>query len=176
MAKYGAQGTFEWVQHIGGAGYDVVRDGVVDAAGDLYTTGYFAGPVTFGNLTLPSFGLSDGYLAKYSPQGTIHWVQPGGNTGLYDVSLDAAGNPYVVGGFTRKAQFGSVTLISAGGSDVVVAAYTAQGQVRWVQQAGGSGSEEGYHLGLDARGDIYVLGKFSGSCAFSLFSVGATSA
>ncbi|WP_375438271.1 hypothetical protein [uncultured Hymenobacter sp.] len=39
-----------------------------------------------------------------------------------------------------------------------VEAYTPQGQLRWAQRAGGSGSDAGSHIGLDASGEVRVLG------------------
>jgi hypothetical protein len=108
----------------------------------------------------------------------MEWVQSGAGPnadGLSSVSLDANGNPYVSGYFMDSAQFSSVTLTSVGSRDIAVVAYTPQGQLRWTQQAGGPGADTGSYLGLDATGQVYVHGIFTGSCAFGSLSV-ATSA
>ncbi|MCB2408788.1 T9SS type A sorting domain-containing protein [Hymenobacter lucidus] len=178
VAKYSGLGVLEWADQLGGSGADQVQDGKVDAAGNLYLGGNFTGPATFGTATLTSVGGVDGYVAKYSPQGTLLWVSSSGGPtgeGWGSISLDAAGNPYATGNFTGTAQFGATTLTSAGATDIVVAAYSPQGQVRWVQQAGGNLSDVGFHLGFDALGQGYVLGNFSSSpCNFGPYPLSAT--
>ncbi|UOQ52221.1 T9SS type A sorting domain-containing protein [Hymenobacter cellulosivorans] len=180
VAKFNAQGAFEWVQQIGGPNDDRVRQGVVDAAGNLYVATYFTGSATFGTTTVTGFGTSgyDACLVKYSPQGAMLWAQPSGGPGA-DVSggveLDAAGNPYLIGTYSDVAQIGSATVTSRGSSDIVVAAYSPQGTVRWVQQAGGPGPETGSYLGLDARGDIYVFGRHTDAATFGSTTLPAQS-
>ena len=177
VAKYGAQGTFEWAQQLGGAASDNFGEGVVDAAGNLYVAANFVGPAIVGNTTLPGFGSNDGCLVKYSSQGTMLWAQASGGPGndrWSSVGLDAAGNPYVTGAFSNAAQFGPVTLTSAGNTDIAVAAYTSQGQLRWAQRAGGPGSDAGGSIGLDAGNDVRLLGTFANTCAFGPLTLSTT--
>ncbi|MCC3156830.1 T9SS type A sorting domain-containing protein [Hymenobacter sp. 15J16-1T3B] len=169
VARYSAQGALEWVQQAGGAADDRMRRARTDAAGNLYIAGYFTGPAQFGTTTLPGAGDYDGFLLKYSSQGVMQWVQPGGgpgSDGFGDVVLDAAGNAYVTGNFDGTAQYGPATLTSAGSRDATVAAYTPQGQLRWVQQAGGTGFDVAYDLGFDGAGYLRVVGRFEGTCVF----------
>ncbi|RAK70531.1 hypothetical protein [Hymenobacter edaphi] len=174
VARYSAQGALEWARQVGGTGDDRLRRATVDAAGNLYVAGYFNAAAQFGSLTLPSAGDYDGFLLKYAPQGTVQWVQScggPGSDGFGDVVLDAAGNPYVTGNFEGTAQYGPVTLTSAGSRDATVAAYTAQGQLRWVQRAGGPGFDVAYNLGFDGTGTLHVLGRFEGTCLFGSTSL-----
>jgi hypothetical protein len=169
VAKYSVQGAVQWVQQFGGPGEDRTTGAVADAAGSLYVTGFITGPATFGATTLPGAGDTDGCLVKYQTQGTQQWVQlvgGPGSDGLGNIRLDAAGNPYVVGNFSSGAQLGALTLPSAGSRDLLVAAYTPLGQVRWAQTAGGPGFDSASSLGLDTRGDIYLLGRFANTCTF----------
>ncbi|UOQ71427.1 T9SS type A sorting domain-containing protein [Hymenobacter cellulosilyticus] len=150
----------------------------MDASGNLYVTGYLDGSARFGTTTITGVGSWDGFLAKYSPQGNLQWVQPSGGTSFdawNSVSLDAAGNPYVTGYFAGTARFGSSTLTSAGNGDLVVAAYSSSGQVRWLQQAGGPNLDSGRLIGLDKQGNVYVKGAFSGSITLAPFSLSTTS-
>ena len=61
-----------------------------DAAGNVYTVGSFQGTMNFdpqqGATYLTSHGYFDNYVAKYSPQGNLLWVQQWGGT---DTSRDA---------------------------------------------------------------------------------------
>ena len=179
VAKFDAQGAFQWVQQAGGPGTDTLQEGAVDAAGNLYVAGFFDGTATFGSTPVTSAGGFDGYLARYTPAGQLAWVQTSRGPGFdawYGLRLDAGGNPCVAGCFTGRAQVGTFALTGAGIRDVAVAAYTPQGQVRWVQQAGGSGMNLATQLGLDAAGDLYVLGLFNGPCAFGSLALGASAA
>lgn len=178
VAKYTALGTFDWARQFGGAADDLLRQGVVDTSGNLYVVGLFTGSATFGTSTVFGAGSYDGYLVKYSPQGTLAWVQPSGgpNTdALSGVSLDGIGNPYVVGSFSGTTRFGSTMLTSAGNGDIAVAAYSPQGQLRWVQRAGGPNTDRGNYIGVDAAGTIYVMGNFLGVCTLGTVSLTATS-
>src|SRR4051794_8961393 len=62
----------------GAASYTTVRSVAADAAGNLYTAGQFYGTAGFGGTgpssTMTPQGRSDGFLAKYSPQGRLAWV------------------------------------------------------------------------------------------------------
>ncbi|RSK46262.1 T9SS type A sorting domain-containing protein [Hymenobacter perfusus] len=174
IAKYNAQGTFEWAKQFGGSGDDIISQGIVDATGSLYIIADFTGPATLENTTLQGAGSMDGSLIKYSPDGTVQWAQTLGSSGAdawYGLSLDAVGNPYITGDFSNGARLGAITLTSAGKQDIVVASYTPQGQVRWVQQAGGPEVDYGLHVGLDALGNTFVVGRFSNSCSFGPLSL-----
>lgn len=174
VAKYGTQGTFEWVKHLSSAGIESAGNTVADGNGNLYVTFNFTDPIAVDGTILPSAGLFDGSLIKYSPQGTVQWVAPSGGPGadrLSSVALDAAGNPYVTGLFSNVTRFGATTLTSAGSQDISVAGYTSQGQLRWAQRAGGSGADAGSHIGLHANGEVQVLGYFAGTCNFGPFSL-----
>lgn len=179
VAKFDAQGALQWVQQAGGPGTDTLQEGAVDAAGNLYVAGFFEGTATFGNTPVASAGSFDGYLAKYTPAGQLAWVQTSRGPGFdawYGLRLDAGGNPCVAGCFMERAQVGPFALVGTGTRDISVAAYTPQGQVRWVQQAGAAGVNVATQLGLDAAGDFYVLGLFNAPCAFGSLVLGASAA
>jgi hypothetical protein len=138
-AKYNATGTLTWVQQYGGPENEALYQARTDATGNLYAAGSFAGTAA-----LTSTGAADAYLVKYSPQGTVEWARSGGGPDAdiwLDLQLDAAGAPYVSGYFTATATYAGVALTSAGQLDAAVAAYTPQGQLRWVQQAGGPAND-----------------------------------
>jgi hypothetical protein len=168
------QGAIDWARQLGGTNNDYINDGIVDAAGNFYVAGYFAGQASADALPIPNAGGFDGFLVKFSPQGNALWARNAGGSAfdsLYGVALDATGQPYVTGNFSGSAPFGTTILTAVGGTDVCVVAYTAQGQVRWAQQAGGTANDSGYGIGLDSRGDIYLSGNLRGAAAFGSYSV-----
>jgi len=170
VAKYSAQSRLEWAQMLGGPLWDKVSGAVADAAGNLYLTVNFTGPVTVGTTSLPGSNDDDGWLLKLSPQGTLLWTQRIAGPS-YDypgpLALDAAGNVYLLAGISSLLNLGPVTLTATStNGDLAVASYTPQGQFRWATQTHSSISCGGLNIGVDASGDVHVLGYLSGSCTF----------
>ncbi len=168
IAKYNSTGTCLWVQKAGGAGADEGRDIAVDTRGNVYVTGQFTGPATFGGLNLTSSN-EDIFIAKYNSLGKVQWVQKAGGpkqdagNGIF---VDFAGYVYVAGFFTDTAVFGSKSLISAGSTDMFVAKYTDGGVLEWIRQAGGTDSDRAHTVAVDGAGSIYVAGEFYGKSVF----------
>ncbi|GAB3835801.1 SBBP repeat-containing protein [Hymenobacter jeollabukensis] len=177
VARYSPQGAFEWAQQLGGAGDDIPYGGAVDALGNFYLSGAFTGPAQLGAFTAAGFGDYDAFLTRYSSLGTQQWLQTAGGPGpdFYgNLALDAQSNVYLASNFSNTAQFGSQTLTSAGSRDALVAAYSPQGQLRWLQQAGGPDTDVTSNLGFDASGRLLVLGRFAATCTFGPFSLSTT--
>jgi hypothetical protein len=177
VARYTPQGIFMWAQQFSSTAADFVTDGTLDAAGNVYVAGYFTGSATFGTINVAGTGDIDGYLVKCAAQGTTEWVQTlagPGPDGFGSVVLDATDNPYVAGNYSAGARLGAVSLSNTGNRDLVVAAYTPQGQLRWTQQAGGPGFDSPSHLGVSANNDLHVLGRFTDNCTFGPFSLSTT--
>lgn len=154
----------------GGAGSDIARAVKVDAAGNTYVVGRIDGSTTFGSgpdaVTLVPAGGTDGFLARYAPDGSLAWAQRFGSTGAdegWDVALDAGGNPVITGGFDGAVAFGSGPSAQYvnGSDDLFVAAYTASGGLSWIRTAAGPGVERGFGLTIDTTGNVTVVGAFS---------------
>ena len=81
------------------------------------------------------------------------------------LGVDAAGNVFADGTFTGPTSFGGETLTPAGGvaSDVFVAKVDPNGQTVWARTFGGPDPDFGNTLGLDAAGNLYLGGSFSGT-------------
>jgi hypothetical protein len=94
---------------------------------------------------------------------TIDWVrQEGGSKHdkIRGITVDAMGNCYVTGEFTDEANFSGRTLNSRGNMDFVLAKYSPDGKLLWLQTAGGSEIDRGYSVAVDAAGNAYVTGHF----------------
>jgi len=96
------------------------------------------------------------------------WAKKAGGTN-YDygsgIAVDASGNSYVTGGFEGTATFGSTTLESSGSQDIFVAKLDNRGNWLWAKKAGGTDSDYGYGIAVDARGNSYVIGCFYSATA-----------
>jgi len=154
---------------LGGPGVDVIRAMRLDGAGNIVVAGTFTGITTLGGATLTSLGGTDGFVAKYTPAGTLLWARGFGGTQneqVTDLALDGSGNVYVGGGFEGTAGFdltgSGFVLTSAGGEDGFITRYSADGTLGWAVRYGGTGLDEVSALTVDPGGNLYAGGAFSG--------------
>jgi hypothetical protein len=142
----------------------------IDGAGNSYLAGRFTGTTVIGGTTLVSQGYDDGFLAKFTPTGSLAWVQRIGSVGAdgaSGVALDAAGNVYVVGSFGGPLTL-SPTLALTGSGGVYVVRFSPQGLPEWARQSTMLGAAA-TSIGTDAAGYVYVAGSFN-----STFTLGST--
>ncbi|MEI6816019.1 MAG: T9SS type A sorting domain-containing protein [Bacteroidota bacterium] len=104
------------------------------------------------------------------------WARSGIGSGLdegYTVATDASGNVLITGGFDSPTiTFGAFTLINAGGYDIFIVKYDANGNVLWAKSAGGSSVDYGISVSTDASGNILLTGYFySPSITFDTFTL-----
>lgn len=92
------------------------------------------------------------------------WAHSIGGSGIEEVAaivVDSEGNSYITGSFSGTCYFGGPNLISAGQEDVFIAKLSSSGTVLWAKKAGGSGSDRGADLALDADGNLFVVGNYT---------------
>ena len=154
---------------IGGTGIDVIRALRLDPSGNIVVAGTFTGVSTLDGAVLTSLGGTDGFVAKYTPTGTLLWARGFGGTQderVTDLAVDGAGNVYVGGGFEGTAGFdlsgSGFVLTSAGGEDGFITRYSADGTLGWAVRYGGTGLDEVSALTVDAGGSLYAGGAFTG--------------
>jgi uncharacterized protein (TIGR03437 family) len=126
----------------------LVQQGAIDAAGNVYATGYtYAGR---------------SFVLKASPDdGRIQYVVHMANASAFAMQADAVGNVYVAGyvigpGLTTTAN--ALQPQSGGSSDAFISKLAPDGSVVYSTYFGGSQDERITALALDAAGNLYVAG------------------
>jgi len=160
-----------WAKKAGGTALDFGWDIAVDANGNSYITGSFYDSSTFGTTTLTSSGSQDISIAKLNSNGNWLWIkQAGGTSEDYGsrIAVDANGNSYITGYFEGSATFGTTTLTSSGyyNIDIFVAKIDQNGNWLWANQAGGTDTDCGYGIAVDANGNSYIIGVFAENATF----------
>jgi hypothetical protein len=172
VAKYDPSGAVLWANTATGISNDGGNACAVDATGNLYVVGSTnSHSLKFGSVTLTGAGYDDIILVKYDPSGNVLWAKDIGGSGNdigQAIGLDAAGNAYITGYFASSTiSFGSTVLTNSGTDNVYVAKYDPSGNVLWAKKAGGTNTDHGNGIAVDAQGNSYVTGSFTSSpCSF----------
>jgi len=75
---------------------------------------------------------------------------------ISDLTLDAAGNIYVVGEFTDPVDFGGGYLTSVGDwEDLFLASFSRDGTHRWSKAYASSGWDDGFRIVVDAQDNVF---------------------
>ena len=177
LSKLDAFGNFVWAKAMGGTSGDIAYGITVDSSGNVYSTGYFQGTADFdpnvGINNLTSLGSTDVFVSKLDASGNLVWAKAMGNTGTevsFGIVVDGFGNVYTTGQFSETVDFdpnaGVSNLISAGINDVFVSKLDATGNLVWAKAMGGTTGDTGIGLALDASGNIFTTGIFTGTADF----------
>jgi hypothetical protein len=171
LAKYDPNGTLLWVKSAGSSGRDEAKSVQCDAYGNVYITGLYSNGCQFGSQTL-SAQYYDAFIAKYSSNGSLLWVKKGGgkyNDVGWSLALDNYGNMYVGGEFNSSSNFGGITINTTGSSDVFVAKYDLNGNIKWIKKAGGSLSDRARGIAC-AGSNVYITGQFGKTAYFGPYT------
>ncbi len=159
-----------WSTYLGGSGADWGYDVAVDSSGYIYVTGQTqSSDLGVGDLGTTFQGVSDAFVAKFSPAGTCLWstylggsaddLGNGGDDRGNGIALDSGGNVYVTGQTeSRGWMIGGFDTEYNGTVDAFVAKLSPTGNILWSTYAGGDAGDWGYGLAVDSADNIYVTG------------------
>ena len=144
LAKYTAAGALSWKKTLGGASHDASQGITVGSDDAVYVTGRSASS---------GAGGYDLVLAKYTAAGALSWKKTLGGTGTdygQGVAVGSDGAVYVTG---------HTDSTGAGGSDLMLAKYTAAGALSWKKTLGGTSADYGYGIAVGSDDAVYVTGQ-----------------
>lgn len=176
IAKYSGAGDLLWVTNFGGVSTDSANAIAIDDTGRIFVTGSFNGTGFFGGTIISNTLNGAAFTARFSADGDAEWVRASAGNATASgagIKLDSLGNIFVAGSFGPAfIAFGGITVTNiftsptAGFTDLFVAKYDGDGNVLWVQKAGGSSSETVRGLAVDGGGNSYVVGDYNGTATF----------
>lgn len=174
LIKYDANGNILWARAGNSlAGSTIVGNGLVlDAANNVYVTGYLRGGANLGGSTaaLVSESRQNVFVAKYSSQGDPIWARQSGGPSTEclgnAVGVDATGAIYLAGTFNNTAVFGATTLVSQNSSaygGTLLVKCSSTGEALWAKSEGGPSDAVAFDIAVDDQGNSLITGMLSAS-------------
>ena len=175
--KIDSTGNTVWARRAGASGFDQGYGLAVDSQDNVLIAGFFMGTVDFdpgaSTANLTSAGSWDGYVWKLDSQGNYLWARRVGSTDVDRVTaiaVDALNNVYLTGEFSGTVDFdpGSATTTSRSAGDLDLFAWKldSAGNFVSVRAAGGTGTDRGSGIAIDALGNLILAGSFEGTADF----------
>ena len=173
LLRLNSDGNTLYAKVIGGQGFEEPLSMALDASGNIILSGTFTltsdldpGPGTF---SLTSAGSVDGFVARYTASGAFinAWRMGAGNADYaHGVAVNSAGDVFVTGAFSGTVDFdpgAAVTNLMANVTDIFLARYGTAGNLVFAVGMGGTSSDRGHDVVLDASGTPWITGSFSGT-------------
>jgi uncharacterized delta-60 repeat protein len=150
--KYAPNGDTLWLRRYKGpgGGYDEAYALALDAAGNIYVTGY-----SYGSETGPDYA-----TIKYYPNGDTAWLRKydgpaSGDDKAKAIAVDDSGYIYVTGYSDSTGSF----------QDYATIKYDSSGNMVWVRRYNGppgNGTDRALALAIDGNSNVYVTGTSGG--------------
>lgn len=177
-AKFDSNGNVQWFRIEGNAilasttsnNFDCGNGIDVDNSGNVYVAGSL-----FDTFISPNFYQGLG-LVKYNSSGVKQWLQQyGSNPDIVcnSLSLDAAGNPIVIGNYRGPLTIGPATLPTATDVDLFIAKFNPAGNCTNIIALGtGNGNDGGNGIIVDPNGgSVYLTGSMTTTLNFGSIPV-----
>ena len=175
IAKFDSSGAHIWSKGFGGPSdgsnqtFTRVESIAVAANDDIVVAGNFDNSIDFGGGALTTAGNQDVFLARLDKDGNHQWSKRFGDAGVQDarsVAIGPKGNIVLGGHFQSGIDFGFGFLLSSGSWDAFAAYFDGTGAAKWGQKFGDAQDQRIYGVGIDAKGDLVLTGRFFGSINF----------
>ncbi len=182
LAKWNSSGTFQWALRFVTNDLNTSPGGLsIDSSANLYVSSGYNATMTLRNTsdtvvaTLSNSGAYDAFIASYTSAGAYRWharIVGTGSSDLVAHTNDSSGNQYVFGVYTSNItiyNFGetvSNTLTNSGSYDAFLVKYSSAGVLLWSTRIASASLEYTYMPSADSNGNVYVTGRYEGTCTF----------
>ena len=178
VARYDDEGNLVWARKIGSVG-QMFAEGVLTLNdGSCLVTGWFSGSAVFAEglaneTVLLPVSTWDGFLAKYSANGSFLWVRhigPGGQGVRMAVLTDGTvGITFITWSESLTLNLGQPDAITFDGlvmNEGAVAKYTTDGQVLWAERTQSTGYTTSWGIDALPGGGMVVASQYQGDTIF----------
>jgi hypothetical protein len=177
ITKFNSSGDYIWGKVFGGTDGDLPYGIDVDASGNVFVVGTYAGTVDFdpgaGTTSLTSRGNNDNFVIKLTTAGNFAWVKSFGGTNeerATGVVLDSNNNILVTGLFNDNVDFNPAPLetntVTGTYADAFVLKLDPNGGYLWAKGVGGGSADYGEGIAVDSSNNVYVTGRYTGNVDF----------
>lgn len=163
----GGAEAWEYATYLGGGENDYAYRGRMGPTGELWVVGETGSTnfPTMGSLQSTNAGFIDGFVARFTPAGTLvsstYFGGPAVDA-LWDVAVDASGRAHLVGESASSTLpglgEGSLQSTNRGSADLVLAWIDPDGTLQTTYY-GAPGEEVAYGVAADTAGNTYVTGR-----------------
>ncbi|MCY2924979.1 MAG: SBBP repeat-containing protein, partial [Planctomycetota bacterium] len=163
VAKLSPSGQHVWSTYLGGSSDDAAQGVAVDSSGNVLVTGFTgsSGWVS-GGWDTSYGGFDDAFVTKLSPSGGHLWsTYLGGSNNDYGngIAVDASGNVLVSGcSYSPGWVSGGWDTTNGDDADAFVVKLRPSGTQLWSTYLGGSRTDDGYGIAVDASGNVVATG------------------
>ncbi|MEM7036010.1 MAG: SBBP repeat-containing protein [Bacteroidota bacterium] len=183
--------TLAWAHQVGDPYYESYGRGITsDAAGNVYTIGYWQGTADFdpgpGSQNATTTYGDDMFIQKLDAGGNLIWALPmvfaAGGMHPGGIQTDASGNVYIAGRFFGTGDFDpgpGTHSMTATSYDGFVLKLNSAGNFVWAAQIAGNDRVNVEDIAVSPAGEVHLAGTFEGLAdfdpsfpAFTLLSYG----
>lgn len=165
LVKFNKDGVVQWSKYVGGSGKDAGRQARTDINDNIFVVGDTeSSNFPTASAEQPSFGggVSDIFLSKYSPSGTLlmsTFVGGAGNENGGSLGVSFIGNVYLAGITTSSGlDTPDANLTYQGYTDGLVRKYDNGGVLKHSTYMGGSGHDRALSIYVDWHEQVMVVG------------------
>jgi hypothetical protein len=161
VAKLDPLGNLLWMTFLGGIGDEVGYAVAVADSGDVYVAGYSNS--LWGNPVRSMSGDYDAFVARLGPTGYLIWSTFLGGIGVdRGWAIALVDDAIFVSGYSNYA-WGAPVQPYHGNGDAFLAKLDLNGNLTWNSFVGGTGTDGGESLFVNAKGQIFLTGYSSAS-------------
>lgn len=159
LFKFNDRGDMQWQQNFGGSMTDGFEAVAATPDGGFAVIGYSSSSDGTG----ASLGLSPSHsasiLVKYNADGNLQFMKSFGSTGdaLTDLAIDKNGDIYTVGNFSSRDDY--KLFAGFGRTDAAILKLSANGDILWTKQYGGSNVENFPAITIATDGGCVIAGR-----------------
>lgn len=169
IAKLSPLGTCLWAKTAGVSAAHI-QALAIDAAGDVYGTGYFQESFDYGCGPVAATGNPDVLMVKLrGSDGTCLWAKGFGGTALQygnGLAVDSAGDVLLTGYFVSKIDFGGGTVSGVAGMDAFLVKLDTNGKHVWSKGFGAPAAQIANKVATDSADNVLFTGQFQGTMSF----------